>query len=114
PCGVCDGRNAGSESVVAISIFDATAIVGLSRVVSRLRSARRNLAAAYVGADWPRRGADSRFDAPRRNRHETGLLRRTPRGDESLSTGVSNVGQMDSPSWCHWHHLRLGGSASPT
>ena len=36
PYRLCDCRIAGSESVVAIPIFAATAIVGVSRVVSRL------------------------------------------------------------------------------
>src|SRR6266496_611722 len=44
-------RVAGSKSVVAIPIFAATAIVGVSRVISRLCCARGNLAAAHVGAD---------------------------------------------------------------
>src|SRR5438093_1946978 len=99
-------RIAGSESAVAISIFATTAIVGVSGVVSWLRRARRNLAAAYVGADWSRRGAYSGFHASCWYRDETRLLRRPPRGDEFVSAGVPDVEQVDRLSRGGWDCLR--------
>ena len=60
----------------AIRIFTATAIVGVSGVVSRLRRAGRHLAAAHLGADWSRRCADRGFDVARGNRDEARRVRR--------------------------------------
>src|SRR6266702_226715 len=113
PYRVRNCRIAGSESVVAIPIFAATAIVGISRVISRFRCTRRNLAAAYMGADGARRCAYSRLDASSRDRYETWLVCRTARGDESLSTGLPNVEQMDRLSGSRWNCLCRGGCAPP-
>src|SRR5206468_2414773 len=113
PYRVRNCRIARSESVVAVPILSATAIVGVSRVVSRFRCTRRNLAAAYLGADWSRRGAYSRLHAPSRDRDETRRVCRTARGDESLSTGLPNVEQMDCRSGGRWNRLRRGGGAPP-
>src|SRR5438046_8236874 len=61
PYRVRNCRIAGSESVVAVPIFPAAAIVGVSRIVSRLWRARRNLAASYVAPARSCRGATARL-----------------------------------------------------
>src|SRR6266481_2561659 len=98
---------------IGILIAYATAIVGISRVISRFRCTRRNLAAAYMGADGACRCAYSRLDASSRDRYETRLVRTTSRGDQSLSTGLPDLEQMDSLSGGRWNCLRRGGGAPP-
>ncbi len=90
-----DGRLVGFESVGAIPISTATPIVGVSGIVYRVCSARRHLAAAHLGADWPCRCTHCGFDVARRDRHETWVLRGSARGDESFPARISNVEQMD-------------------
>ena len=104
---------AGSGSAVGIPVPAASADVGISCVVSRICRARRHLAAAHVGAHWPRRCAYSRLDVARGHRHETRLLRRAPRGDEPFPAGISDVEQMDRRSGGDWDYLCRGGGASP-
>ena len=113
PYRVRNCRIAGSESALAISIFATTAILGVSRAVSRLRRARWHLAAAYVGTDGSCRGAYSGFHASCRDRDETRLLRRTPRGDEFVSAGLPDVEQVDRLSRGRWDCLRCGGGTPP-
>ncbi len=65
--------------------------------VPRVRSSRRHLAVAHLGADRSRRCADRGFDAAGRHRDETRRLRRVARGDESCSQTDSKCGASGSP-----------------
>ena len=102
------------NQLVAVRIFTATAIVGVSGVVSRFRCAGRHLATAYLGADWSCCCSDCGFDVARGNRDETRRLRRSARGDESFSAGISDVEQMDRCARRDRNRLCRGGGASPT
>ena len=62
----------------------AAPIMGISRVVPRIRCACRHLAVAYLGADGPRRRTHRRVDVACRHRDETGFLCRSARSDESV------------------------------
>ncbi len=104
----------GPESAVAVRIFTATAIMGVSGVVSRLCCAGRHLAAAHLGADWSCRCSDCGFDVARGNCDEARLLRRSARRDESFSAGISDVEQMDRCAGSDRNRVCRGSGASPT
>ena len=106
--------SSGSESAGAIPIFTATAIVGVSGVVSRLCCAGRHLAIAYLGADWPCRCAHCGFDVARGNCDETRLLCRSACRDESFSARIPDVEQMDRCARRDRNCVCGGSGASPT
>ena len=95
-----------------LDIFAATAIVGISGVVSRLCCVGRHLAAAHLGADWSCRCSDCGFDVARGIVVKTWLLCCSARRDESFSAGISNVEQMDRCARSHWNRVCRSSSSS--
>ncbi|KAG0506600.1 MAG: hypothetical protein Udaeo_00040 [Candidatus Udaeobacter sp.] len=104
----------GPESAVAVRIFTAAAIVGVSGVVPRLCCTGRHLAAAHLGADWPCRCPDCGLDVARGNRDEAWLLRRSARRDESFSAGISDVEQMDRCAGSNRNRVCSSSGTTPT
>src|SRR5262249_4607712 len=111
---LCHWRIVGPESAVAVRIFAATAIVGVSGVVSWLCCAGWHMAPAHMGADWSCRRADSGFDVACGNCDEAWLLCRSPGGDESFPRGIPDVERIDRCAGSDRNRVCGGSGASPT
>src|SRR5204863_4147125 len=113
PGRLCERPLVRPEPARAVSIFIATAIVGVPRFVSWLLRARWHLAVAHLGANWSRGCADGGLDVASRDRDETRRLRRIARGDESFSARIPHVEQMDRGSRRDRDCLCRSGGVAP-
>ena len=88
-------------------------VLGLPRVLRRLRRAGRHLAAPHVVARWPRGGADSGVDAARRRADEARRLRRGAPGDGAAAGGSRRLGVARRNDCVHQHRLRRAERDGP-
>ena len=100
----------GSQLLVPDAAIDAVrshgAVVGVPRVLHRVRHPRRHLAAAHVVARRPRVGADRGVDAARRRADEARRVRRRPAGHGPAAGRHRRMGLARRRHRLHQHRLR--------
>ena len=101
------GQRSFSFLTMAAQQFDPTAaIVGVPRLLRRIRHPRRHLAVAHVVARRTRVGAHRRVDAACGRAHEARRVWRGPAGHGAAARGDRRVGVARRHDRLHQHRLR--------